>query len=69
MKTIYDIKKLDCQSCAMMIEGICEDMNGVQRAEVRIRQRQLDVEHDDHVTAEQIEKILSEAGYPVAQRS
>lgn len=53
----------------MMIEGICEDMNGVQRAEVRIRQRQLDVEHDDHVTAEQIEKILSEAGYPVAQRS
>lgn len=68
MKTTYDIKKLDCQSCALMIEGICEDLAGVQTAEVNARQRQLVVEHDSTVSVQEIASSLADGGYPVELR-
>jgi copper chaperone CopZ len=68
MKTSYDIKKLDCQSCVLMIEGLCEDMPGVQTAEVNARQRLLVVEHDSTVTASDIVSVLVTGGYPVEPR-
>jgi copper chaperone CopZ len=68
MKTTYDIKKIDCQSCALMIEGICEDLAGVRTAEVNARQRQLVVEHEPTVTASDIVSALTAGGYPVEQR-
>ena len=52
----------------MMIEGICEDLTGVQRAEVKVVQRQLLVDHDASVSADDIQRALAEGGYPVQQR-
>lgn len=64
MKTTLDILKLDCQSCAMMIEGICEDTVGVKKAEVNARTRQLVVTHELPDTAP-LQQALTAAGYPV----
>ena len=69
MKATYRVLHLDCQSCALMMEGICEDTPGVQKAEVKIRQRLLEVEHDQTVTDETLQKNLAEAGYPVEKVS
>lgn len=65
MKSTFTINKLDCQSCAMVIEGICEDMNGVQRAEVNAAKRSLTVEHDDSVSPTVVQQALDKEGYPV----
>lgn len=65
MITHYKIHKLDCHSCAMVIEGVCEDTTGVQKAEVNSIQRTLKVEHDESVKPEQLKQALKQEGYPV----
>lgn len=65
MKTTFTLHALDCHSCAMMIEGICEDERGVTKAEVNVVRRQLTVEHDDQVTPGRLQAILNDGGYPV----
>lgn len=49
----------------MVIEGICEDTQGVKKAEVNSIKRILTVEHDDTVTHEVLQKALEDGGYPV----
>lgn len=65
MKTTFKVKKLDCASCAMVIEGICEDTPGVTKAEVNAGKKQLVVEHDESVGIEQLKAVLEKEGYPV----
>lgn len=65
MITTYTIHKLDCHSCAMMIEGICEDTPGVSKAEVNSHKRVLTVEHDESVKPQNIQQALDAEGYPV----
>lgn len=61
----FQVKKLDCHSCALMIEGICEDVAGVTKAEVKPRERRLVVEHDRSVDPNQLQQALDQGGYPV----
>lgn len=65
MKTTFKVKKLDCASCTMVIEGICEDTPGVRRAEVNAGKKQLVVEHDVSVKPEALQQALDSEGYPV----
>lgn len=65
MKTTFTVKHLDCASCAMVMEGICEDTPGVTKAEVNSKKRQLVVEHDEAVKPEQLKAALDGEGYPV----
>jgi copper chaperone CopZ len=65
MITTFKVTKYDCGSCAMMMEGICEDLPGVTKAEVKVRERLLAVEHDDSVTAAHIQQALAAEDYPV----
>ncbi|MBI5404867.1 MAG: heavy-metal-associated domain-containing protein [Candidatus Kerfeldbacteria bacterium] len=66
----FNVLKVDCASCVMVIEGICEDTAGVKTAEVNARQRTLTVEHDANiVSADRLAKILSDEGYPVEHSS
>lgn len=48
-----------------MIEGICEDVTGVQSAEVNSRQRRLTVDHLASGTTEEVVTALAAEGYPV----
>ncbi len=65
MKTTFTVKHLDCTSCAMAMEGICEDTPGVKKAAVNSIKRQLTVEHDESVNLEQLKQALDKEGYPV----
>lgn len=65
MKTTFNVKHLDCASCVMVMEGICEDTPGVTKAEVNVGKRQLTVEHDETVNPEQLKTALDREGYPV----
>ena len=64
MITSYTIHHLDCHSCAILIEGICEDIAGVDKAEVKATKKILKVSHNLSDTTI-IEKTLSAEGYPV----
>ena len=61
----FTIHKLDCHSCSMVIEGICEDTQGVKKAEVNAIKRTLTVEHNETVTDVVLQKALGDGGYPV----
>ena len=65
--TSFKVLKLDCHSCAMVMEGICEDTPGVMKAEVNTGKRLLTIEHDDSVKPEQLKQALDKEGYPVEQ--
>ena len=65
--TTFHVKHLDCTSCAMVMEGICEDTPGVQKAVVNSGKRQLTVEHDESVNPEALKQALDSEGYPVEQ--
>lgn len=65
MKTTFAVTHLDCASCSMVMEGICEDMLGVTKAEVNVGKRQLVVEHDESVKPEALKQALDNEGYPV----
>lgn len=63
--TTFNVKHLDCASCAMVMEGICEDTPGVTKAEVNVKKKQLVVEHEESVPIEKLQAELHDAGYPV----
>ncbi len=65
MRTTFKVLKYDCASCALVMEGICEDTLGVSKAEVNSLKRLLTVEHDESVTPAQLIKALTIEGYPV----
>ena len=65
MKTTFKVKKIDCPSCVMVMEGICEDTPGITKAEVNVGKKQLVVEHDESVKLEQLKAALDKEGYPV----
>ncbi|MBI2984066.1 MAG: heavy-metal-associated domain-containing protein [Candidatus Kerfeldbacteria bacterium] len=65
MTTTFKVLKYDCASCALVMEGICEDTPGVKKAEVNVRQKTLTVEHDDSVQSAALKTALDSEGYPV----
>lgn len=67
MKTTFRVLKMGCASCALAMEGICEDTPGVSKAEVKVKDRVLEVEHDDAVQPLKLADALSAEGYPVEQ--
>ncbi len=63
--TTFRVLKYDCASCAIVMEGICEDTPGVTKAEVNARARTLTVEHDESVQTDLLASALTDEGYPV----
>lgn len=65
MTTVFKITHLNCASCAIAMEGICEDVPGVTKAEVHVGRKQLQVEHGDTVQVDLLQAALAKEGYPV----
>jgi cation transport ATPase len=65
IKTIFQIKNLDCPSCAMAIEGICEDQPRVKKACVHVGKKQLVIEHEADAAINQLKSVLGREGYEV----
>lgn len=47
MKTIAIIKGTHCNSCKLLIEDVCRDMEGVQSCEVDLQTGATVIEHDE----------------------
>jgi len=63
--TTFKVLHLDCASCALVMEGLCEDAPGVKKAVVNGRKRIITVEHDGSVDTAMLAEALKTAGYPV----
>lgn len=61
----FRVLHYDCASCALVMEGICEDTPGVAKAVVDSRRKLLTVEHDEQLNTAALTKSLSDEGYPV----
>ncbi len=64
-KTSYKVLHFNCASCALVMEGVCEDTPGVQKAVVNGRKKILTVDHDESVDLVKLTGALKDAGYPV----
>ncbi len=65
MVTTFKVIKHDCASCAIVIEGICEDTPGVTKAEVNGLKKILTVEHEPDLDLLKLQQSLLAEGYPV----
>ncbi len=63
--TTFRIVDLECLSCAMEMEGICENTPGVKKAEVSSMKQTLKVEHEESVNPMKLKEVLDAEGYPV----
>ncbi|GAA5441312.1 heavy-metal-associated domain-containing protein [Deinococcus caeni] len=60
----FMIPDMSCTACVMTLEGLEEDLGGVQRVNAEYRRQRLMVEYDGtRVTAEQIAAAVRALGY------
>ena len=61
MKVIYKVEDMHCSGCAMRLEGLEDDLPGIQRIRASYHKQQMEVEYDPaQVSEEKI--ILAAAG-------
>lgn len=61
MATTLFIKDMTCGSCVAHVTRALRDVEGVERVEIRLRERRVEVEHSAEVGA--LIEALAEAGY------
>lgn len=58
------VEGMTCSSCVRHVEGALRQLNGVDKIEVRLKERKVRVEHDPaRSTIDQMLQALGEAGY------
>jgi copper chaperone CopZ len=63
-KRIFQIQTMHCTSCAMLLEGIADELEGVTQVTASYRRQQIEVEYDDsQVTDTQIIAAVKQHGY------
>jgi copper chaperone CopZ len=64
IKKIFQIPDMTCPNCAMKIESLEDDLEGIARVDASYRALQAAVEYDEtKVSEEQIIAALKEKGY------
>jgi copper chaperone CopZ len=64
MKVIFKVEDMHCSACAMTLEGLEDDLPGVQRVCASYHKQQMEVEFDPaQVSQEQIVRAAAELGY------
>ncbi|MGH2543695.1 MAG: heavy-metal-associated domain-containing protein [Ardenticatenaceae bacterium] len=64
MKKSFVIQNMHCTACAMTIDGVIEELAGVQVANTSFARARTEVTYDPAVTTvEQIVAAIREAGY------
>lgn len=60
----YQVQGMHCASCAMLIDGALEDLQGVKSASASYARQVVDVEYDEaKVSEEAILRAVKDAGY------
>ncbi len=67
-KQSISVPDISCNHCKMSIEGAVSALSGVDRVEVHIEPRSVDVEYDEgSVSLDAIYAAIEEQGYEVAR--
>lgn len=61
-----NVPDISCGHCKMSIEGAVSELAGVERVEVTIDARTVDIDHDDTVDMAAIVGAIEGQGYEVA---
>jgi copper chaperone CopZ len=62
----YNIPAINCMHCVHTIKNELSEMKGVQYVEGNHEEKKVTVTFEDPATSENIEILLAEIGYPVA---
>jgi copper chaperone len=66
VKQVFRVTDMHCSNCVMRIEGLEDDLSGVQRVRASYKKQQVEVEYDDNsVSATQIIAAIQKLGYTV----
>ncbi len=64
MKQRFQIRGMHCVACAMTVDGVIEDLTGVQSASTNYARQWVDVIYDEtKVTEQKIIETVNDAGY------
>ena len=66
VKQVFRVTDMHCTNCVMRIEGLEDDLPGVQRVRASYKKQQVEVEYDENkVSADQIVAAIQQIGYTV----
>jgi copper chaperone len=66
IKQVFRVTDMHCSNCVMRIEGLEDDLAGVQRVRASYKKQQVEVEFDEAtVGATQIIAAIQKLGYTV----
>ena len=66
VKQVFRVTDMHCSNCVMRIEGLEDDLPGVQRVRASYKKQQVEVEYDDNrVSTDQIVAAIQQMGYTV----
>ena len=67
LKQVFRVTDMHCSNCVMRLEGLEDDLPGVQRVRASYHKQQMEVEYDEsRLSAEQIVAAIRKLGYTVA---
>ncbi len=66
VKQVFRVADMHCSNCVMRIEGLEDDLSGVQRVRASYKKQQVEVEYDEAVMTEaKIVTAIQKLGYTV----
>ena len=66
LKQVFRVTDMHCSNCVMRIEGLEDDLTGVQRVRASYKKQQVEVEFDEaKVSDAQIIAAIQKLGYTV----
>ena len=64
IKQMFRVPNMHCSGCAMILEGIEDELQGIQRIDASYKKQQMQVEYDEtRVSAAQIMAAAKKHGY------
>ena len=69
VKKVFRIPDMHCSACVMKLEGLEDDLQGVEMVQGSYQKQTLMVEYDDSIVGEEeIRKAIQKLGYTVVDR-
>jgi len=67
-RTTFRVTNMHCSACAMTLEGMEDELDGVKRVSASYRKQEMEVEFDESkITVVQIVATAKDMGYDVVQ--
>lgn len=64
VKKVFQVPDMHCSACVMRLEGIEDELKGIQRVTASYRKQQMEVEYDEtQVNEQQIIAATQKHGY------